>query len=129
MLPRGQITDGVAGASRTMGVEDEEAITGGIQIEGLVKPGDGLEVGGRRPVIERVNFVVAAAVFGAGDDGEGGLVVVVGEEEVAGGGGEAPSATDGAASEEGFGGQADEDLPYHDLIREAAVERLRSRYT
>jgi hypothetical protein len=29
-----------------MGVEDEEAITGGIQIEGLVKPGDGLEVGG-----------------------------------------------------------------------------------
>jgi hypothetical protein len=107
-----------------MGVEDEEAITGGLQIEGLVKPGDGLVVGGQRPVIERVDFVVAA-----GDDREGGLVVVVGEEEVAGGGGEAPGVTDGAASEEGFGGQADEDLPYHDLIREATVERLSSRCT
>jgi hypothetical protein len=50
----------------------------------------------------------------------------VGEEEVAGRGGEAPSATDGAAAEDGFGGQAEEDLPYQDLIREAPIEKLRS---
>ena len=51
---------------------------------------------------------------------------MVGEEEAASGGGAAPGAADGAAAEEGFGGQADEDLPDHDLIREAREERRRS---
>jgi hypothetical protein len=57
---------------------------------------------------------------------ESGLVAVVGEEEVAGGGSVAPGAADGAAAEEGLGGQADEYLPDGDLIGEAAVERRRS---
>ena len=49
----------------------------------------------------------------------------MGEEEVAGGGGAAPDAADGAAAEEGFGGQADEDLPDGDVIGEAREERRR----
>ena len=39
----------------------------------------------------------------------------MGEEEAASGGG----AVDGAAAEEGFGVEADEDLPHHEVLREA----------
>jgi hypothetical protein len=100
--------------------DDEEAVAGG-------EPGDvnaaksrhelGL-VGGDEPcpVGQGVEGIVV-------DEGEGGLVRVVSEEEVAGGGGAAPGAADGAAAEEGLGGQADEDLPDGDFFRDAAVER------
>jgi hypothetical protein len=53
---------------------------------------------------------------------------MVGEEEVAGGGDAAPGATDGAAAEEGFWGEAGEDLPDGELVREAPEERHRSCY-
>ncbi|KAI4966347.1 hypothetical protein ZWY2020_041218 [Hordeum vulgare] len=59
------------------------------------------------------NLVVSVAGEVAGvDEGAGGLAVVVG----AVGGGCAPGAADGAAAEERFGGQADEDFP-DDLFR------------
>ena len=47
----------------------------------------------------------------AGEDGQGGLASVVGLEESVVGGGAAPVAADGAAAEDGFGVEADEDLP------------------
>jgi hypothetical protein len=85
-------------------------------------------VGG--PVVERVDvFIAAGAVFIAGDDGEIGLAAVVGQEEVTGGGGASPGAADGAAAKEGFWGEANEDLPDDDLLREAAAERRRSSFS
>ena len=75
---------------------------------------------------EDVLAVFAVALFVvAVEEGEAGLAGVVGEEEVAGGGGAAPGGADGAAAEDGFRGQADEDLPDDDLVRDAAVERRR----
>ncbi|KAI5013666.1 hypothetical protein ZWY2020_037686 [Hordeum vulgare] len=75
------------------------------------------------PVVEggdlqgAANLVVSVAGEVAGvDEGAGGLAVVVG----AVGGGCAPGAADGAAAEERFGGQADEDFPDDDLFRDAA---------
>ena len=51
---------------------------------------------------------------------------MVGEEEVAGGGYAAPGTADGAAAEEGFGGQAEEDLPDGDLVWDSREEWCRS---
>lgn len=51
---------------------------------------------------------------------------MVRKEKIAGGGGTVPGAADGAATEEGSGGQADEDIPYDDLLWEATEERRRS---
>jgi hypothetical protein len=45
------------------------------------------------------------------------------EEEFEGGRGVVPAPADGAAAKERFGGQAEEDLPDSDLIREAGEER------
>jgi hypothetical protein len=89
-----------------------------------------LELGAGSPVIEGEDVLVAgASVLGAGDardDGKRALAGMVGEEEVAGAGDPAPGATDGAAAEEGLWGEADEDLPEGDLLREAAAGRRRS---
>ena len=92
------------------------------------KSRDGLGGGGPSLVVEGGDVCEeAAAVVEIVDVGEreGGLAGVVGEEEVAGGGGAAPGTADGTAAEEVFGGQADEDLPDGDLVREAAEERRR----
>jgi hypothetical protein len=92
------------------------------------QPGDGMELvggGDPSPVVQGYDVYGRAKVVLV-QEWESGLVAVVGEEEVAGGGGVAPSAADGAAAEEGLGGQADEYLPDGDLIGEAAVERRRS---
>jgi hypothetical protein len=99
-------------------------------MEGLVEPGDGVElvIRGGGPVVEGEDVVVADAedpLVVAGEDGEAGLAAVVGQEEVAGGGDGAPGAADGAAAEEAFGGKADKDLPKDDLVGEAGEERLR----
>lgn len=51
---------------------------------------------------------------------------MMGEEEIVGKGDAVPGVADGAAAEECFGRQADEDLPYHDLLREATEGRRRS---
>jgi hypothetical protein len=51
---------------------------------------------------------------------------MVRQKEVAVGGGAAPGAAGGAATEEGFGGKTNEDLPDGDRLREAAVERRRT---
>ncbi|BAS88033.1 Os04g0194200 [Oryza sativa Japonica Group] len=59
----------------------------------------------------------------ADDEREGGLMAVVGEEEAAGGGEAAPCAADQAAAEEGFRGKPYQDLPDHELLREAAAAR------
>jgi hypothetical protein len=78
------------------------------------------------PVVEGddvcgLDIVVFAAV--AVEDWEGRLAAMMEEEEVAGGGDAAPDAADGAAAEEGFGVEADEDLAYDDIIWEAMEER------
>lgn len=92
----------------------------------MVKPDDGVELGGLVVEEEDVLLPVAADVLTVGEDGEGWLAGVVGEEEAAGGGGAAPAAADGAAAEDGLGVQADQDLPEDDGIREFAEERRRS---
>jgi hypothetical protein len=133
MLPRGRVVDSAAAikcSGRRARVpdggrvpdspgEEEETIAGSRQIEGLVKPGDGVELGG--PVVEGEDVMGCIAV----ENREDGLVGVMGEEEAAGGGGAAPRAADGAGAEEGFGVEADEDLPEDDLIWEAVEERRR----
>ena len=124
MLTRYRVADGEAGAiakHARLG-DEEEAVAAELQTEGPAKPGDGVELGvggGGGPVVEGEEVTVPVV----GGDGECGLACVVGQEEATGGGGAAPGAADGAAAEEGFGGQADEDLPDEDLIREAGVER------
>lgn len=45
---------------------------------------------------------------------------VVCEEKFSGGGDAAPGAADSPATKEGFGGQANEDLPDEDLLQEAS---------
>jgi hypothetical protein len=85
-----------------------------------------LEVGIGGPVIEDGDaFVASAAVFAAADDRKGGLAAVVGMKEVVGGSGAVPGTADSATAEEVLGRQAHEDLPYHNLIREATEERRR----
>ena len=120
--------------------ENEEAVAGGLQIEAgsmievwsPLQSRDALEpVGGGDPctVVEGDDVQGLAAV---GDDavgvleGEGGLAGVVGQEEAAGGGGAAPRGANGAAAEDGFGGQPDENLPDGDLVREAGEEGSRT---
>jgi hypothetical protein len=122
------------GLSQAKFVEDEETVARGHETTGLVKPSDGLELGVGGPVIQGKEFIVAGrgvVILESGDgftadNGEGRLAAMVGEEEVVGGGGAAPSAADRAATEEGFWGEADEDLPDDDLLREAAAGRRRS---
>jgi hypothetical protein len=133
MLTRGWVADGEAGARANRGEidENEHAIAGVQRLEGLVEPGDGVElvVVGGGPVVEGEHVVVVDAVdprFVAGEDGEAGLVAVVCQEEVAGGGDCAPGAADGAAAEQVFGWQADKDLLDDDLIEESREERPRS---
>jgi hypothetical protein len=133
MLTSDRVADGEVGDTCATLGEDEEAIAGGLQIEGGVKPGDWLELAAGGPVVEGEEiFIAGASVLGSGDeftrdDGEGGLVGVVSQEEAAGGDGAAPSAADGAAAEERLRGEADEDLPDGDLLREAAAGWRRSR--
>jgi hypothetical protein len=67
------------------------------------------------PVVEGEEVSVVG-VLEAGRDGETGLPAMVGQEEFAGGGGVSPGAAHGAATEEGFRGQKDEDLPYGNLL-------------
>jgi hypothetical protein len=57
----------------------------------------------------------------AGEKRKAGLMAVVGQEELARGGDAAPGAADGAAAEEGFWGEAHENLPDDDIFREAAA--------
>ena len=110
---------------------DEEAVAGGLRMHVAIagaKSRDGLELV-RCSVVEGDDVYGTAGVAGAVvavDEGEAGLARVVGEEEVEGEGGVAPGGADGAAAEDSFGGQADEDLPDDDLVRDAAVERRRS---
>ena len=94
------------------------------------KSRDGLQLVGGGVVEGDDDALGGPSVADAVEEGQGGLAVVVGGEEIAGGGRAAPGGADGAAAEEGFGRQADEDLPYHDLIREAVEKerRLRLRY-
>jgi hypothetical protein len=124
MLTRSRVTDGEAYA--VVG-EDDETFTGGLRIEEIFEPDERLE--GRASgglVIEGDEVFVAGAEFGIGDDGEAPLAGVVGLEEGARRGGAAPGAADGAATEERFRREADEDLPDDHLLREAAVETRRS---
>jgi hypothetical protein len=132
MLTRGWVADGEAGsgADGAQLVEKEQAVAGGLRVEDVVELCDGVEpvaVGGG-PRVEGEDIVAldtADPRVVAGENGKAGLVVVVGEEEIAGGGDAAPGAADGAAAEEGFSGEADEDLPDDDLVREAGEERRR----
>jgi hypothetical protein len=127
MLTRGRVADGEAGC-RADGAqlgEKEQAVAGGLRVEDVVELRDGVEsvVVGGGPWVEGEDVVVVDAAdprVAAGENGKAGLVVVVGEEEIAGGGYAAPGAADGAAAEEGFWGEADEDLPDDDLFQEAA---------
>lgn len=82
ILASGRVADGVARGEAKI-VEDEEAAAGASQIEGLVEPGDGLELGSSSPVVKGEE----APAVGAVEEVEGGLASVVGEEKVAGGGG------------------------------------------
>jgi hypothetical protein len=68
------------------------------------------------PVVEGEEVSVVG-VLEAGRDGETGLPAMVCQEEFAGGGSVSPGAAHGAATEEGFRGQTDEDLPYGNLLR------------
>jgi hypothetical protein len=126
MLTRGWVADGEAGARANRGEidENEHAIAGVQRLEGLVEPGDSVELvvlsGG--PVVEGEHVVVVDTEdprFVAGEDGEAWLASVVCQEEVAGGGDCAPGAADGAAAQEVLGGQAHEDLEAEDLLRDA----------
>jgi hypothetical protein len=124
MLTSDRVADGEVGDTLATLGEDEEAIAGGLQIEGGVKPGDWLELAAGGSVIEGEEVFIDEFTR---DDGEGGLVGVVSQEEAAGGDGAAPRAADGAAAEERLWGEADEDLPDGDLLREAAAGWRRSR--
>ena len=77
--------------------------------------------GNNGPVVEGedVKAVDAKDKLVSDQNGEGGLEGVVRQEEAASGGDVAPGATDGAVAEEGFGVEADEDLPNDDLVWEA----------
>jgi hypothetical protein len=85
MLTRGWVADGEAGAGAKHGQlgEDEQAVACGHRMEGLVEPGDGVElvIRGGGPVVEGEDVVVADAedpLVVAGEDGEAGLASVVG---------------------------------------------------
>ena len=115
--------------------EDEEAVAGGLHPMEVEEGGDeaksrdGLQLVGGGGVVEGDDDALGGpSVADAVEEGQGGLAVVVGEEEIAGGGRAAPGGTDGAVAEEGFGRQPDEDLPYHELIREAVEKERCLRY-
>jgi hypothetical protein len=100
--------------------EDEEAAAGSLQMQEVVKSGDGMEL----VIYSSGGHVVEGEdITAAGDDGEGELAVVVCHEEAAGGGGVAPGLANGAAAEDGFWWKADENLPDDDLIWQAEEER------
>jgi hypothetical protein len=131
MLTSGWVADREAAAGANAFGEKEQAVTGCLRIEGIVKLGDGMElvVLGGGPAVQGEDVVVVDAEdprVVAGENRKAGLVGVVGEEEVAGAGDAAPGAADGAAAEERFWGQADEDLPEDDLVWEVAAAASRS---
>lgn len=80
-----------------------------------------MELGSGGGLVVEGNDVLGAdgAAFITVEEVEGGLAGVMGQEEVVGGGHVAPGKADGAAAEEVLGGQANEDLPDDDLLREA----------
>jgi hypothetical protein len=119
MLSRGRVADGEGVAIRAIHGDNEEAVARGRQTERPVKPGNGFELVVGGPAVEGED--VSAEALVCADDREGGLPAVVRQEEVAGGDGAAPCVAYGAAAEEGFWGEANEDLPDDDLLREAAA--------
>ena len=119
---------------RVVGRKGKVAVAACLEHEAVIKAvgvvcksSDGPElVDGDDPCPVVQGEEVQGRVVVAVEEGDGGLAGVVGEEEAAGGGGAAPRGADGAAAEDAFGRQADEDLPDGDVVREAWEERRSS---
>ena len=125
-LTSGRVTDRVVKFAAVGHVEDKDAVAGCThEVSGVLEPRHGMEPRPSGvPAVKGEDVEEAPTVAAVADDErEGGLMAVVGEEEAAGGGEAAPCAADQAAAEEGFGGKPYQDLPDHELLREAAAAR------